>query len=107
MVKSGGALGEDTLRVELELGGINGNSDGLVSQSVVQTGAIASLDFRVALDGVLFTLNGSSLASTVSSSVGIVSSLGDLAVNNVSESFGHPTTVATFGVVLGGLSTVN
>lgn len=63
-------------------------------------------DVLVTRNSDLFERRGI-LALTVSSSVGVILGLGDLVIEDVVESRVHPTTVATFVVILGGSSTVN
>lgn len=106
MVKVSLTVFENTLRVELEVGSINSNGDGTIGQSSVKGVTVTFVDFSVLGNGILLERRGI-LALSVLSGVRIVTSLGDLVINDVLESFNHPTTVATIRVVLGLLGTVN
>lgn len=77
---------ENTRGVELEVGSINTNRDGLLSEGSSELVTVTLGNNREALD-LVFTLLG--LALTVLSSVGIVSFSSDTVGLDVSESSGH------------------
>lgn len=106
MVKVSLTVFENTLRVELEVGSINSNGNGTIGQSSIKGVTVTFVDFSVLGNGILLERRGI-LALSVLSGVRIVTSLGDLVINDVLESFNHPTTVATIRVVLGLLGTIN
>lgn len=97
MIKAVFTVIEDTLRVILEVVGIDGNSDG--GDLNLSEEVIAITFLNISEIGDLVRTRGH-LALSINSLVGILSFSGNTVGFNESESSIHKTTVATFITVL-------
>lgn len=88
----------------MEVGGIDGNGDGLDLDGTQEAVAVARSDISVSADGVFSSLD--TLTSGLNTSVGVSSFGGDTVGLNVSESVVHKTTVASVVSVSGAVNQV-
>jgi len=90
VVDTSTAVAEYTGRIELPVGGIDGDGNGLAVEGGLE--AVTVVDVSESGDA---ELGGSSLASLVSGGVAVIVLAGDTLGNDVLEGVVHPTTVAS------------
>jgi len=99
VVEVGGAVGEDSLAVELPLFGVNGDGDG---GNVNGGGELVNISGGDVNEGGDLRFSLGDLALLVNGLVGILVFGGDSVINDELETIVHKSSVATLVAVLGG-----